>query len=304
MTSRRPPRLASRAVALAIATGLVFGAGGCGLDKIDWAKIVENLQHPRKKKKHHDDDDDDSKKVEPTDLGVAAYPSTATSPTKRHEWSASALDPEDYAVTYVLAPDAAVKVEMAYQDFAHKVRFDDLGSGKYRWVPPPGCPKDMGCVFEALVEENREQMLPLVQIFRERKKTKKLDAMELAALVVAFVQNIDYQIPEKEPFGVLAPALIVSLKHGDCDSKSLLAHILLKELGYDTIMLSSNAHSHSMLGIALPVSGEKMHYGGRDYAFAEMTAKGSPIGHINRDLLQPNDWVVVPLESPLPSWKP
>ncbi len=71
---------------------------------------------------------------------------------------------------------------------------------------------------------------------------------------------------------MLAPEPIVSLKHGDCDSKSLLAHILLEKLGYDTVMLSSNSHSHSMLGIALPASGEKMHYGGRDYAFADARA--------------------------------
>ena len=74
--------------------------------------------------------------------------------------------------------------------------------------------------------------------------------------------------------------------------------MLLHALGFDTLLLSSSAHHHSMLGIALPVPGTKMTSAGRDYAFTEMTARGSPIGHINAELLRPNDWKAVPFRYP------
>jgi hypothetical protein len=68
-------------------------------------------------------------------------------------------------------------------------------------------------------------------------------------------------------------------------------------------MLSSRAHAHAMLGIAIPAPGTTFKFGGRTYAFTELTAKSSPIGHINPELVSPNDWKVVPTRWPSSSWK-
>jgi hypothetical protein len=88
---------------------------------------------------------------------------------------------------------------------------------------------------------------------------------------------------------------VVSEKRGDCDSKALLGHMLMGELGIDSMLISSQVHKHSMLGVALPSGGTTFTYRGRRYAFVECTAEGSPIGHINRELLSPNDWRPVPI---------
>jgi hypothetical protein len=94
---------------------------------------------------------------------------------------------------------------------------------------------------------------------------------------------------------VLPPALVAKQRWGDCDSKALLAHMLLRHLGLQSVLISSEAHRHTMLGLALPAGGSSFEWRGRRYAFVELTAKRSPIGQINPELLRPNDWQVVQL---------
>lgn len=232
------------------------------------------------------------------ELGTAAYPAGATGNAVIHTWNDRLLKPSTYRVGYTLSSSEGAAIDGSLGDYAKRVGYEDDGQGKFRWVPPTGCAGDMHCVFAELVARNKDDLAPLIERFRSRKAAKGLSAMDLAGLVVTFVQNIKYEIPAEEPFGVLPPALVVSRQKGDCDSKGLLAHILLHSLGFDTMLLSSSAHHHSMLGIALPVPGTKITNGGRDYAFTEMTARGSPIGHINADLLRPNDWKAVPFRYP------
>ena len=232
------------------------------------------------------------------ELGTAAYPAGATGNAVIHTWNDKLLKPSTFRVGYTLASSEGAAIDGSLHDYASRVGYEDSGGGKFRWVPPAGCAGDMHCVFLELVARNKDDLAPLIDRFRARKVAKGLSALELAGLVVTFVQNIKYEIPVEEPFGVLPPALVVWRHKGDCDSKSLLAHILLHSLGFDTMLLSSSAHHHSMLGIALPVPGTKISNSGRDYAFTEMTARGSPIGHINADLLRPNDWKAVPFRYP------
>jgi hypothetical protein len=233
------------------------------------------------------------------DLGVAVAP-PGTPPTSGavHAWSASRLKPSAYRLEYALAPRESQAIDASLHTYAKGVGYADEGSGKFRWVPPPGCTGDMHCVFESIAAANLSDVSAVADRFRMRRDQAHLSTMDLATLVVTFVQAIDYKIPDWEPFGVLPPALVVSQHRGDCDSKSLLAHMVLHQLGFDTMLISSNSHHHTMLGIAIPVQGTKFTYSGRDYAFTEMTAKGSPIGHINSELLRPNDWKPVPFRYP------
>jgi hypothetical protein len=194
------------------------------------------------------------------------------------------------------------EVLAAHHTFAKKTNYTPLDAGRYRWMIPPGCEADMGCAFGAMSDANREALEPIAELFRKRMQKAGLDPVKAAALVVAFVQDIHYERPKDQPFEILPPASVVAEKRGDCDSKSLLAHLLLRELGVDSVMLSSKAHAHAMLGIAVPAPGKKFTFGGRTYAFTELTAVGSPIGHINPELLRPDDWKIVPTRWPDSSW--
>ncbi|HRI71146.1 MAG TPA: hypothetical protein PK156_43235 [Polyangium sp.] len=231
------------------------------------------------------------------DLGLAAYPPTApeASATK-YSWRDRRLDPPVYRARYALGADAQKAVDDAHMALAKRVKFKDQGNGNFRWTPPRGCDVHMQCIFEDLAEESKDEIDPLAARFKARVREAKLDATQAVELVTSYVQAIPYEIPKERPFGLLPPALVAAQKKGDCDSKALLLHMLLDSLGVDSVMLTSDAHRHSMLGVAIPSQGTKVKHDGRWYAFVETTAKNAPIGWISKDLLTPNDWVVVPVQ--------
>jgi hypothetical protein len=282
-------------LAVAISTSLV------GCFAIDLEDLVKLTKKKNKKKKGSSDSDDDED-ADATDLGLARFPEGTKKPLAEHDWHADHLEPGRYKLEYAMSRDKQDEVLAAHKAFATKVGYEAMGEGKFRWYVPPGCEADMGCAFGAMSDSSREALEPIVERFKKRRDEEKLDAEQASELVVTFVQNIHYEEPKDQPFGILPPASVVAEKRGDCDSKSLLAHLILRELGVDSVMLSSRAHRHAMLGIALPAPGKTFRFGGRQYAFTELTAKGSPIGHINPELLEPDDWKVVPTRWPSSSW--
>lgn len=230
------------------------------------------------------------------DLGLASFPPAApeASATK-FAWRDKRLDPSVYRARYALGTEEQTAINDAHQALAKRVKFKDQGNGNFRWTPPPGCDAKMQCIFEALAEDSRDELAPLAARFKARVREAKLDAVQSVELAMSYVQAIPYEIPKDRPFGLLPPALVVSYKKGDCDSKALLLLMLLDSLGIESVMLTSDAHRHSMLGVAIPAQGTKITHEGRSYMFVETTAKNAPIGWISKDLLKPNDWLVVPV---------
>lgn len=230
------------------------------------------------------------------DLGVSSHPATHTAgnPTV-HEWTAQRLNPSGYRIGYRLSPTEAADIRKALNDFARSVGYRPMNDDTFMWSPGPECQGDMRCVFENMAARGRPGVLPIAERFRQRATESGMTVLQATELIVAFVQDIRYEIPKAEPFGVLPPALVMSESRGDCDSKALLGLMLLRELNVSSILISSEAHHHTMLAVALPASGRSFTYAGQRYAFVECTAKGSPIGHINPELLSPNDWRAVPV---------
>jgi len=83
------------------------------------------------------------------------------------------------------------------------------------------------------------------------------------------------------PFGVYAPAEFMNHKKGDCDTRSLFAYLLLKDMGFDVAVMISMQKGHSVLGVHLsnktyPDYGSSP--GGKKYYLWELTAKDMPLG--------------------------
>lgn len=230
-------------------------------------------------------------------LGVSAYPpNTSKFDATMYGWRARTLTPKDYRMGYALAGTEQLAVRDAHLSYARKVNHETDDGEVFRWTPPPGCSGGLTCVFEQLVARNRDAVRPIAERFRVRIQAAKLDSLQASTLVVSWVQAIRYEVPRKEPFGVLPPALVAAESRGDCDSKALLALMILHELGVEGMLISSSIHRHTMLGIPLPVSGSYFTYAGRRYAFTECTAKGAPIGYMDPKLKSPNDWRAVPVK--------
>ena len=229
------------------------------------------------------------------DLGVARHPTNTTAAPVSFHWWTVPNNPPSYRMGYALDLAEQRAVQQAFTAWARSMKYSSRGPRSFRWAPPPGCDGDMRCVYENVIARSERDLAPLVALLTAHRDAGKASAADLIFLVVSFVQSIPYSIPDDEPFQVLPPALVLARGKGDCDSKVVLAHALLRQIGVDSIVLSSNAHAHAMLGIAVPTVGKKIRYQGRDYAFTEMTAENSPPGRISPEFTRPNDWRVVPV---------
>ena len=229
-------------------------------------------------------------------LGHAQFPTKNSARSVEHPWYVPRLEPDKYKLGFKVPGGDAKKIRSGYHLWARGVGHKRIDKSRFQWRPPPGClGAGLKCVYEELDDGSVDAVETIAELFRQRASKRKLSSLDLASLVITFVQEIKYKIPKNEPFGVKPPALVVREKDGDCDSKTLLAHMILRSIGVRSVIISSNAHAHSMLGVRLPAPGTTFTWKGRKYAFVEMTAKRSPIGHINRKLLRPNDWRVVPM---------
>ncbi len=232
------------------------------------------------------------------DLGVAGVPAGTEQPRATHHWTSIRTKPSRYGLEYRLATTRAATVRQDYLNYARRVGHRRVDESRFQWAPPRGCHVGLHCVYQQLDRQGRDEMAPIIERFRARAKRDGLNTLQIAKIVIAFGQHIHYRIPKKEPFGILPPGLVVAERWGDCDSKALVVAMILRELNIDVVLISSRAHKHTMLGVGLPSGGASFRFRSRRYAFVEMTAKHSPIGHIKRTLLHPNDWQATALGPP------
>ena len=99
---------------------------------------------------------------------------------------------------------------------------------------------------------------------------------------------------KNDPYGLVPPALVVN-STGDCDSKGLLAMLLLRLVGIDAVLFESNIARHAMVGVGLPMGRDRMWHQGRAYAVVEVTATNWPIGRMPPRYASVGDWRVVPV---------
>ena len=194
--------------------------------------------------------------------------------------------------------------DQVYTDFAElsdRFSYKPGVGNNFTWAPPAAChKKEWQCVFDAMVRDNASDIAPLSELFRRKQQEQHLDQRQLSELVVTFVQNITYRLPTEETaaFGMLPPAIVVGDGDGDCDSKALLAVVILRQLGVDAVVLLASGLGHAALGVALPVSGKKFPYAGKKYAFVEVTTPGWALGSLPPEYDVDKAWKVIPVEVP------
>lgn len=226
---------------------------------------------------------------EPGDLGTRALLTT-------HEWKVR-KGGHRFRVVYAHGTSAILTLERDHEALGRRFKFQPVGENQFRLATPSHCGGRgwMTCVYSEVLGRSATNLVPLLDRIESGATAQAWTKTGAARWLLAFVQQIPYRIPEKHPFGILPPALVASKDWGDCDSKSLLLLHLLERFGIDAIMLVSKAHSHALVGIAVPSSGDSFRYRSRDYAWAETTAKGAPLGWLPPGLSTPDDWRRVPI---------
>jgi hypothetical protein len=162
----------------------------------------------------------------------------------------------------------------------------------------------MACVYAELMRSNAKPVRALGERFVARVRSQHLSAPQAAELIVTFVQGIRYEVPGEQPFGVLPPALVPAQNRGDCDSKALLAAMLLRQVGIDAVVLSSERLGHAAVGVGLPGPGMALEHAGRSYRYAEVTSEGWPIGMVPPKYDKPRLWNVMPVADDLRPARP
>ena len=174
-------------------------------------------------------------------------------------------------------------------------------------------------LYAGMVKNDNPKIQEIVKQFAEKAHAKNLNQLETAEMVTTFVQEIPYclvhdytcqQVIDNSnsafvtsyhrdgkpclpniPGGVQSPYEFLHNLKGDCDTRSLLAFAILKELHISSSIWVSEAYGHSILGVGLPVAGGAYktidgvnHYG------VELTAKGFRIGMVGPNNKDMSNW--------------
>ncbi len=202
-----------------------------------------------------------------------------------------------YGVGYGISSEVHDEVDDEHANLAKRFSYRSTGSGpSFTWIPPAECqPQPWTCVFNETAAASAANIAPLTELFRQHQVRASLDSRALTGLVVTFVQNIKYRLPTETYFELLPPELVVADGSGDCDSKALLAGMMLKELGVKTAMLYSRNLAHAALGVALPGTGTSFTYRRAKYLYVEVTYPGWAIGTVPPQYDKPKMWEVLPI---------
>lgn len=176
-------------------------------------------------------------------------------------------------------------------------------------------------LYSGMVQNDNSKIKEIVAQFSDKARSKNLNQLETAEMVTTFVQEIPYclvhdytceQVINNSnssfiseyhndgrpclpniPGGVQSPYEFLHNLKGDCDTRSLLAFSILKELGISASVWVSEAYGHSILGVGLPFTGGvNKNIDGITHYGVELTAKGYRIGMVSPEHNNMSNWNV------------
>jgi len=163
-----------------------------------------------------------------------------------------------------------------------------------------------GEVYQELRDQSQGVVDFLTDSLSQVGSEKLLTEIEIASMVVSFVQDIPYSYviaedcSEREtegkpclgniPLGIISPYEFIHTQFGDCDTRAVLIYVILEQMGYDPMIVVSDEYAHAMLALNIPAQGDYIRYAGKKYYFWETTATGWGIGMLPPDTHNTNYW--------------
>lgn len=178
-------------------------------------------------------------------------------------------------------------------------------------------PLDYDKIVYNLKENDKNKIDGVFKLFDSIGKSNKLNKIQFAEMVVAFVQDIPYVLlleKDCDPdlytdnftrnylrsnqgkcsgyqrYGINTPIEFLYTLNGDCDTRTLLIYTILSHYNYDVILLSSEFYAHSIFGIDLPINGLKYKYLNHNYVLWETTQRNIKPGIIASEISNLNYW--------------
>lgn len=173
-------------------------------------------------------------------------------------------------------------------------------------------------IYYQLSDHDNSGMDSICSMLDHIRTDKALDARAFADVIVSCVQHMPYELIMEgsckpgeydkpfirsyldkggrceccSRFGLNAPVEFAANFAGDCDTRTLMLFTLLNRFGYDAMILNSDVHGHSVLGVNLPARGVAKSYRGNRYFIWETTAKGMELGQFPPHLSDMNAWYI------------
>jgi len=258
-----------------------------------WLSLASGCDAPIQRPPAPPLDHGDDGKQEPglIDLGVALHPEDLDPglATPR-DWSV----PPDHRFGYALGKTEADGIRDRYARYKRRMRVRATSRG-FTHHPPSHCRDGLRCVYNDLIRSNQAAVLPIAQRFLDFGRSRGMTTPQLVRVIVTWVQNISYRVPDEDPYGINPPALVAEEHWGDCDSKSLLAIMLLRMVGVNAVILESRAAEHSLVGVHLPVAGDRVELRGQSWAVVEVTQPNWPLGRMPPPYRNVRDWRLIRL---------
>lgn len=177
-----------------------------------------------------------------------------------------------------------------------------------------------GQVYAKLLVEDNAKVDSLASVLQKVSKERDYSSLESAEYLVSLIQEIpyvlvhdhscqqvvnesggfvrDYHVKRKPCLpnviaGVQSPYEFMHTLEGDCDTRSLLGHAVLRKLGISSSVWISEQYGHSILGVGVPsTSRAKKILNGVPHYGVELTAKGFRVGMVAPDQMHMRNWDV------------
>jgi len=177
-----------------------------------------------------------------------------------------------------------------------------------------------GQVYSKLLVEDNQKIDSLANVIVKVAKDRNYNSLETAEYIVSLIQEIPYVLVhdnscqevvnqnggfvrnyhiQRKPClpnviaGVQSPYEFMHTLEGDCDTRSLLGHAILRKLNISSSVWISEQYGHSILGVGVPAqSRAKKIVNGVPHYGVELTAKGFRVGMISPDQNQIRNWEI------------
>jgi hypothetical protein len=103
----------------------------------------------------------------------------------------------------------------------------------------------------------------------------------------------DFPCRPLESYGLVPPVGFLYTLSGDCDTRTVLLFAVLKNLGYDPIIVNSAQYGHSMLAVDIPTQGDYFIHKGRKFYFWETTSTGWAPGMLPPEMNNIDYWTII-----------
>lgn len=122
------------------------------------------------------------------------------------------------------------------------------------------------------------------------------DETELAQRLLTWTQGMAYEREKTNSDFADLPSILAG-GGSDCDSRSMLLAVLLRQMNVDTVIFVSAEYGHALAGIVSDHPGHTYSVNGKKYLMGETTATGLTWGKVAQDLDDESKWIAV--EAPL-----